>query len=614
MTRLRSALAWLRQPAGWLRQPVHAISGAIAVLAIALVVQLVVVNSSDTPWMDEWENSALIATRTANGTLTAADLFRQNFDHRLLTTNLITAALTVFTGWNLQIGVLLNVIVVGLTFALLLALAASYGRAFGQRGIVGWVMIPFALLIFTLRQRSIWLWGGLLLSLTLISLLLIAALLWIQRRPVGWGGVIGAAIAAVGMSYSMLQGFFAWPCLLIALLLRGYRRPAHLIAFAVIGGATVGVYLIGYDFSLLGANEQGNSAGLVREPLRVLLYLLAYLGNPFVPMNGAYNWIATAFGIAGLSLAALNGYHAWRKHGAAALAVPLALIAFAVGSGILTALGRALLYPERIPVQPLLDRYTPPPSLLWIAIVLLAALALRGRSLPRPAGLINGLVLAAALTGYLWTIRFTPPIGPWIAPDDRACVLAFPVERDFACMGGLYLSSTPETVLSERISQAAIHQLALFGGQAPLYSQVMPLYTFAWTALGDTPALYDLVQLPDGRIVLALAQPPGTSAEFTLTVPAGDEADRSVLASALAIAAPEAVTVGAEIVLPDGTIAPLFRETLPPSAAPVLALDLSAVRGQPIRLRLFTERADAAADSIVYWVDPRLEVRPAAAR
>ncbi|MCS7070934.1 MAG: hypothetical protein NZM00_05470, partial [Anaerolinea sp.] len=368
-------MSLLRRLGAWLDSPLHLLLFLCSLIPIGLVLVDLSQNAGQIPLADEWENAVIIAIRTAEGTLTPADVFRQYFEHRLVLANLITVLSTALFNWNLHLALILNVIVVVISFILLIALFSEQHR--DGRGLA-LVIIPFALLLFSLRQRDLWLWSGQLIGYSLAVLFLLAGLWYVRRAPVGPAGAIGAAVCCIGMSLSVLQGFLGWFAIGAYLMLRGYwRQPRAPGIFAGIGVLTLILYSSGFNFGLLGTNLLGQPQGLATNLNNLTGYVFAFLGAPFVTFDPNGIALATFAALIGIVLIVWNGIALWRAGRIADTFIWLILIGFAIGTAILTGLGNAHAFPEPNPAQPLTGRYIPFASLFWIGVTALGVLNLR---------------------------------------------------------------------------------------------------------------------------------------------------------------------------------------------------------------------------------------------
>ncbi|MGQ9908319.1 MAG: hypothetical protein ACUVS2_05735 [Candidatus Flexifilum sp.] len=610
----------------WLRRPANLTAGLIIVVCALLVIQYVSRNAANVPYMDEWLDSAEIAIKTAQGRLTLSDFFLQNNEHRQLFTNLVSAALVPLTRWDLRVQIGLTIATALVSLVLLIDLLRQQ-HAGGPLTLIGAVL--GAALLLSLRQRDIWLWAYLM-AWTQGIMSLIVGIWAIQRLPIGFPAVAGAIVGAFGVFFSLIYGIAAWGLYPLLLWLRGYRKPAHYLLFAAAAIVIVALFFTNYDFSIIGADREGQSAGLVRDPVRIVVFMLAVLGSPLTPLREQAYQMAVPLGALGVILALLNLNMLWLRARSLREAGPwLILILFALASAGAIALGRAHEFPDPFPTIPIQTRYTPPPSLLWIGIVGLGLLNTRYLLADRTSGTLTagtrwiGILNAAALVlgsiSLIWTVRHMPLNSPLITPEVRQCVLDFPRSRNFSCMTDIYLFDTDPALLSQRMSDLSIERLSVYADRTPIYDQVIPLYEVPRRDLraDGGPSNYRLRAIRSGLAALSFTQSAPAATAFDLTVP--DAGERILFLSAIAIAAEEAgaalpptgVTFRVAVQTADGGETELFRETQPLRPAPIpVLLDLTSYRGRAITLILSTEvQSEQPLLPSIIWIDPRIEVR-----
>lgn len=609
----------------WIRRPVNLVTAAIVVMCALLVIQYVSLNAVNVPYMDEWLDSAEIAIKAAQGRLTPGDFFLQNNEHRQLFTNLVSAALVPLTRWDVRVQMGLTILAACISVILIIDLLRRQHR--GPLALIG--TATCAGLLLSLRQRDIWLWSYLLAWTQGITCLIFG--IWaIQRLPVGYGAVAAAIAGAFGVFFSLIYGIAAWGLYPILMWLRGYRKPGPYLLFLAAAVVIVVLFFTNYDFSVAGADREGQSAGLVRDPLRIIMFMLAVIGNPLTPLRTDAYQMAIPVGAVGVVLALLNVNMLWLRARTLRDAGPwLILILFALACAGVIALGRGHEFPDPFPSIPVQSRYTPPPSLLWIGLIGLGLLNARYLIADREMGTVaaparwisvfNAAALVLGVASFIWTERHVTLNSPLITPETRQCVLDFPRSRNFFCMTSIYLFDTDPTVLSQRMSDLSIQRLSVYANQTPVYNQVLPLYDAVRrdTRADGGNSAYGMRVIRDGLASISLVQSAPAETEFDLTVP--DAGDVIIFASALWIDVPDAggripptgVTFSAAVRTADGTVNELFRQALPPRDAPIpVLLDLTPLRGQTITLILANDIiSDQPLLPSMMWLDPRLEVR-----
>lgn len=187
--------------------------------------------------------------------------------------------------------------------------------------------------------------------------------------------VIGAAIAGLGSTYSMINGLAVWPLLVIFAVWR--RMPVPWILFlALLGGAVLAVEVS----SFLTRPGGGNMPGLAADPWTVVRFMARYLTSAVDDIGSTGQEI--------LGLAAMTGVVA---AGVVALVRPagtpparmalLAACAFLLGAAVTTALGRLHIGLGAANAS----RYATPSMVFLVIVGLLAydALSRVGRARPR---------------------------------------------------------------------------------------------------------------------------------------------------------------------------------------------------------------------------------------
>jgi hypothetical protein len=359
------------------------------------------------------------------------------------------------TDWNRQVLMMLNLVV---TLATLLVLVACLRRTFSSTKLAIAVAVPVAALLFSLGHVDAWIHPYHLAFHT--SALGAAITTWglLVTAASGWG--LAAAIAgAVLASLSFLAGLVAWPAFLPAVFLSGRRRTLIWLGAAL---AVIVPYSIGFP----------TDTAADRNPalLTTLSYLPVYLGAPFSADATTAAWIA----IAGFLLLVANLALYLRFGGSLTLVAPWGgLLLFAQGNALLTALGRGM-----DTGQALAPRYQPISVLWWIAIVVVAALAIQQvihvRSATAEAGpatlrwgviAVNGVALllgtAALVATSVAELRQTDD---WLDVRwlNRACPLAYAYATD-DCLR-VYTGDANVQLARDVLPYMQQQRLALFSG------------------------------------------------------------------------------------------------------------------------------------------------------
>ena len=352
----------------------RAAAAAVALASLAppaVVLNDIARNGRNVPYVDQWRDVEL-SVKAVTGTVTLADVFRQVSAHFIVSHHLTTVALARLTRWNIKAGMYLAVAAAAGVFALAVAL-------FGPGRPLLW--LPFSAIVFSPRQREVWLWSYLEFY-PFVSAVFLGAIFALWRWPGSRRALAGAALLGAIATFSVASGLAVWPVLFLALPALGFHSRRDRLLWLGAMFVVLVAYFVHYRW-LRG--------GVVTGPVFLGGFVLAYLGSPLVLFDAgalvAARWIA----VAGLALTATNGVYLWRAGQDAdrrRLAAGLALIALAVACGVLTAAGRGGAHGM---VQALASRYVTHGSLFWLAAVGLCGVALSaaregGRVTPVHAG------------------------------------------------------------------------------------------------------------------------------------------------------------------------------------------------------------------------------------
>ncbi|MFQ3535949.1 MAG: hypothetical protein SNJ58_08730 [Aggregatilineales bacterium] len=388
--------------------------GAACLAVMATTAGFIARYGVNVPHWDEWQASAPVVLKTVEGTLTLADLLKPHDQPRIFFTHLTTVLVTALAAWDVRVEMWISFGLAILSFGILLAV---HWRA--QPTSALWLAVPLALLIFAIRQRQNWLMGFQ--TAWFFWLLFTALALWLLvRLPVRTLSLAPIILCTIGASYAYLSGLALAFAMLPALWLRGYRTLIHYGVWLGAAALYIGLYFTNYAFV-----DQGFQTEVSAQLWHYPLYVLRYLGAPFVPDLPEAQTFALSFGAAGLALVMLNFGYLWRRAAPISLAAPLVLSLMSLANGALASVGRVkpdLL--EYFWARPTAARYVTAANLLWIALLMLGAMALcyRGRA-ARLLTAANGALLGVAALGYVHANLTTPT---YIAtPEDRLCVLNY---------------------------------------------------------------------------------------------------------------------------------------------------------------------------------------------
>lgn len=426
----------------------------VAALPILFILQQIHSNQLNVPFMDEWDQSVRIALKAASGELRFVDLFSQHNEHRTLVNNITVAVLTWISHWDIRVQFYLNFLIVIGSMVVVLDLIRRSSNASLELYI-----LPITYIFFSARQKDNWHWGFQMQWFVLVFCLF--AGLWIVKvfKP-SWKSVVTVCILAFLGSFSISSGLLLWPLFGVLLYLQGYRRKRDYLLFIALSIISLFFFFHDYDTFSIGKDASGS---FILDPIILGKYLFIYMGSPFEANDYIVSfWIGWGgFVLFGINLLAL--YLSERQ---ARTAAPWIVSAgFALGTGLITAIGRARLFLQN-PNQPLTSRYVTMANPFWIALLALTVFAyFRTRATGkehrwRVALTGVNLVSIFLLTGFYLHANSEFAKRPW--PIDRRqeeCVRYYPIYRNDQCLAGLY----PDTkLITDRILLLADYELTIF--------------------------------------------------------------------------------------------------------------------------------------------------------
>ena len=403
---------------------VAALTVAAAVLSPVLLIQtwLPFADDLDVPHWDQWEMVPLLDAATT-GTLSLADLFRQDGETRPLVPRSVLVALALATGWDTRAEVALNLLVGGATLGCLIALLWLTVRP-SSPALVPLLALMASATSFSLAAYEAWVWGWSFVTVTSAACAAFAALM------VGWRGrrapaPVLAALAAAVAAFSFTNGLLLLGLVPLALLLdpRPYAAPAERRAPAVaaaITGLAAAVYFAGFTYprALSVSDTAAHSA-------TALGFFLVYLGAPFGALSAGTSAVA---GASGLAIGGVAAIWLWRARPArrASIFPWLVLGVFAVLAAALASVGRWRFGMDHA----LTSRYQTFAALFWVTVFVVGTLALReavGDSGRRR-------ILVGAAAGLLACVGAAALIETWMAAREPVRTRVEALRRGRECV------------------------------------------------------------------------------------------------------------------------------------------------------------------------------------
>lgn len=340
----------------------------LAPLGVAYAVAGGVRNYSPVPFWDMWPSTVEFVLRIAEGRW--SEWWTLHNEHRIV---LARVLFWIDNAWFGGVAVFLIAVNYLLVFGAFLTLRAALRARAGPAAAPGQLqlLVLFMLLcLFSWMQKENLTWGFqsqffLAQWLPLLALyLLYRATLPMPQAPRDFVLACTVGVLCIG---TMASGVIALPLMVAyAVLLRmGWKRVAVL---AVLTALCLGAYFIDYR----STPGHGSLADVLRyRPVKLLQYILLYLGSPFYYLFGQRSLpVGQLFGLVFVVLAvaqAVRSLRAPRQH-----ALPLALLAFILyigGTALGTGAGRLLFGLH----QATASRYTTPALMAWMALLVLYA-------------------------------------------------------------------------------------------------------------------------------------------------------------------------------------------------------------------------------------------------
>jgi hypothetical protein len=349
-----------------LRRRLWVVAVAAAAPFVAFQAAFVATYGLDFHFGDEWNGVPDLLLAIDAGKLGIGDFVAQHNEHRIAVPRALMLALAFATRWNNFANLYAQCAIVAMTAVAAVLLVLRQARSIGRRGAAPALVVLS--LIFLPTQYENWLWG-------FQSQFLLVALFTIVAAAVGAGpaplsrriGIAGSL--AVAATFTSANGMLLWAVLPLALF-AGERRPAALgwgLAWAGLALATAGVYSIGYVRTSLHAPPLES----LMHPQAVMMYVGAYVGGPFSSLRAFGGLEAVAsLGWAVVALLTWETVAVLRARDPALLRASspwIAVAAFALGTAVLTALGRLNFGPE----QALSPRYVTFAVWVPVAVVML---------------------------------------------------------------------------------------------------------------------------------------------------------------------------------------------------------------------------------------------------
>jgi len=397
------------------------------------------------PYGDYWYFLSSHLFPFLSGQLDPLELWSQHNDHRILFPRLVFLADAQWFNGDGVFCVVVSWLLLLLHTALMVCLVL---RAVPDRGAPRVLVSATVAACLLHGSQGINLFWAFQVQFIMVYWAIALSLHQLSRGEVGSARIVAAIVFGCIATGSMANGVLVWP--LLWSLAAQRRLPLRSILVLVIAGAAM-------LFAFFHGYKSNHSPidGLA-EPLRVLQYLCAYLGNPLWSLGGVPTVVAGAATLLVAAWTVIRFLPRWFLL-TPAEAVLLHVVLLVLGSGLLTAAGRLHLAFEDM----LNSRYCTPALLLWSALL--------GIGMPRFTtsrwylrfGGLTAFAVALALLapGYR---PFLQPI-PSFQADASSCFITG--VRDTECLSSLR-GGDPSWIMGV-VDVLRVHRLSVFSSGLP---------------------------------------------------------------------------------------------------------------------------------------------------
>jgi hypothetical protein len=343
---------------------------ALLILAPPLLIGLLVFkNGVDFPVLDEWDGTAPLFEKMADGSLGFADFFAQHNEHRIFFPRLIFFGLGRLTHWDIRAELW---VIWLLALVCLFSIWQMAERTHSIRSF--WLLFAASVLLFNPLGIANFLWGfqiGFLLPLACVTTCIWAAAS--VRYPFNF---LLAIILCTISTFSIASGFTSWLLATPVLLLANARSSSHSSRkWWIIWVSLFSLELLLYFWDYEPSPNHPPMWWFLAHPITSLEYILLFFGGPFsYGTNLPPNSVGLGAGMLLLLMLLIAGFYIWRQRSDRTLvgdALPWLMLAMVtVTSAVLMMIGRAGFGPG----QARASRYVPFAAMLPIALVVLIPL------------------------------------------------------------------------------------------------------------------------------------------------------------------------------------------------------------------------------------------------
>jgi hypothetical protein len=288
-------------------------------------------------YWDEWDIYLHIYDRFQSGTLSFADLFAQDNEHRLFFPRIIFLLLGSISNFNTVANMYFSAHLLVFTFAIIFY---SYIRFFGfsEKSLLGFLPVPYLLFSFIQFENTLW---GVQIAWYMLILFSVLSFVFLENIKRGYIFLVFAMISGVIASYSSLHGLLVWPAGIVYFIFRGISEKDNRLFWLKIALSWIVIALLVVSLYFVNYHQPGHHASIFfifLHPVDGLKFFLSLI-SAIVPLQSLSGAI-----ILGFLLLAFYFYvilRVFKLRGDSVFYLPILLIFFSLFFDIITTVGRS---------------------------------------------------------------------------------------------------------------------------------------------------------------------------------------------------------------------------------------------------------------------------------
>jgi len=327
--------------------------------------------SIDLPTDDSWFLLPLLE-KSGAGNLGLADLWEPLNEHRMFVPKAVMFLIAYLSDWNVLYESFFNAFLMVVIFLALSLPLAKLWLHNGKFDIVdSWPFPLISVLVFSFGQ-----WENFFLPMQwfFVSALAIVGFFFLAHSLRVGSYFIGSVVVGLLITFTSAHGLLYWPIGLLVIIAHGFGGQRATIRMAGIWTAVAAFSVFGYFYGMSSSASRGAIHILVESPLLISQYVLTFIGGGIVRSER----LALVVGAVGvLAYIAIGVRMALERRDIFVNALQyFAVGGFAIGAGVLTAMGRLEHYGLSNAIY---SRYVTLSLLFWVSLLCIMYLFLKMR-------------------------------------------------------------------------------------------------------------------------------------------------------------------------------------------------------------------------------------------